>query len=114
MLTVKFTLTSRIPKASENLRKNCDATLGTHIEAAREQCVTLTPRSDNNETGHVHTQDTIRVEKVSDGRYKLRAGGAMQFIELGSMYRAPLAPMRTAIQMMLPELARDLRAMKVL
>lgn len=114
MFTVKFKLSSRCTEAAVNLRKLADAALAKNMDEAKAQCVALTPRSDDDEPGHVHTQDTVRVEKVEDARYRLVAGGAMVFIELGSMYRAPLAPMRTSIEAMIPQLQNDLRAMKVL
>jgi hypothetical protein len=114
VFTFGFTLRSRIAEATKNLTAGVDAVVGKNAAAAKGICVARTPRSQNNEPGHVHTQDTIRVERVESGHYKIVAGGAMLFIELGTMYRAPLAPMRTSIEAIKPEMLRDLRQIKVL
>jgi hypothetical protein len=113
-VTVKTKLTSRIPEATKNLREQVDEIVGEETQNAASIAFQLTPRSNNNEAGHVHTQDTIHVYRNTRGNYELRAGGAMRFLELGTSTTSALAPMRTAMNAVRPNLINRLGRIKVL
>jgi hypothetical protein len=114
MFTCTFKLVSRVPEAKRNLQAGVDEAVKGQVEVAADICKQLTPRSDNNAPGHVHTQDTITVHRNARGNYSLRAGGAMKFLEFGTMYYAALAPMRTSLNAVKPKLIEALKRMKVL
>jgi len=114
MFSAKVKLISRIPEATKNLRQRVDEIIGEETQNAASICFQLTPRSDNDEPGHVHTQDTIHVYRNTRGNYELRAGGAMKWLELGTSTMAALAPMRTSMGAVRPNMIRRLRRIKVL
>jgi hypothetical protein len=114
MFTCTFKLVSRVPEAKRNLQAGVDEAVRTQAENAKSICVQLTPRSNNDAPGHVHTQDTVHVARLGPAHYALRAAGAMRFLEFGTMYYAALAPMRTSLNSVKPKLLEALKRMKVL
>ena len=115
MISATFKLANnRIPEAIKNLRAGTEAVTRKNAQNLTEAIVRRTPRSDNDEPGHVHTQDTVHAEQARDGQYRVTAGGAMPYIEFGTEHEAALAPMRTSAEEIKPELVKDTKAIKVL